>query len=108
MNLLGAFLLLLPLFVFVEAVSQPGYTLESTTCKAHYLKLHNGAESFEEARKRCMEDGGDLVTDNRGREWHYAIASYLKKKIKEPFFGVLIGAYRKGNNFVWVDGEEIS
>ena len=78
------------------------------TCKAHYLKLYSGAKSFEEARKRCMEDGGDLAMDNRGREWHETLASYLGSRIEEPFFGVLLGMYRKGHDFVWVDGEKIS
>ena len=97
--------------LFPELPAPEGYKLamkvEDTRC--HYLKAVTTTSiiSFDAARAACQADGGDLVIDNKGKEWHDFLVSFAKQEFKGPWDRCWLGAtdQAKEGVFRWVDGK---
>ena len=84
--------------------------MAAVTTQAKYLKFYREGKTFEEAQYRCIEEGGNLLMDDEGEEWHETIASHLERilnGINLRDFAVWMGAYKQDGIWNWVDGKEM-
>ena len=68
--------------------------------KVHFLKVSSDVRSYADALAACEDEGGRLVMDNGGQEWHDHVKHYMPSD-----FWVGADDRDMDNVYTWLDGE---